>query len=252
MIQLTTWKVKAIQVGTIDGALKGVLHFGGDPTPVLLPMWVVAATDGVHKVLIDTGIDDLAEVVKGPEPFAHQKPEENTLVALKDAMGWAPEDVDAVINTHLHFDHCGCNKYFKNAKLYVQRREWVAAHNPIPSNAQLYYEPYFSKKGISYFQWSFLDGETEIYPGLIVIPTPGHTYGHQSVLLNTQQGTLCVAGDVVSCVENINLNMETNIVIDPPAVYESFRSIREKADRIIPGHEFKIRDRAEQDFPEII
>ena len=249
---MVEWKVKAIQVGTIDGALKGVLHFGGDPTPVLLPMWIVAATDGEHKVLIDTGIDEIEEVVRGPEPFAHQKPEENTLLAVKDAMGWAPEDIDVVINTHLHFDHCGSNKYFKNARLVVQRREWETAHDPIPSMAHLYYEPYFSKKVISYFQWEFIEGEVELFPGLICFPTPGHTFGHQSVLLNTDQGSLCVAGDVVSCVENINLNMETNIIADPTLVYKSFKSIREKADRIIPGHEFKIRDRAERDFPEII
>lgn len=249
---MAKWKLKVIQVGSIDGALKGVLHFGGDPTPVQLPMWVVAATDGVHKVVIDTGIDELQAVVNGPEPLAHQKPEEKTLVALKDAMGWNPEDVDTVINTHLHFDHCGCNQYFKNARLYVQRAEWIAAHNPVPSNAHLYYEPYFSKKVISYFQWEFLEGETEIYPGLIVIPTPGHTLGHQSVLLDTEQGTVCVAGDVVSVTENINLNMETNIVVDTSLVYKSFASIREKADQIIPGHEFRICDRAEKDFPEII
>lgn len=249
---MAIWKVKVIQVGTIDGALKGILHFGGDPTPVILPMWMVAATDGVHKVIIDTGIDDIDEVINGPEPFAHQKPEEQTLVALKDATGWDADDVDTVINTHLHFDHCGCNKYFKKAKLYVQRKEWIAAHNPIPSNKHLYFDPYFNKKVISYFQWEFLDGETEIFPGLIAFPTPGHTAGHQSILLNTEQGPLCVAGDVVSCVENINVNMEPNIVYDPPAVYESYRSIREKAVQIIPGHEFKIKDRAEKDFPELV
>lgn len=249
---LAKWKVKAIRVGRIDGALKGVLHFGGDPTPVQLPMWVVAATEGVHKVLIDTGIDELEAVVNGPEPLAHQNPEENTLVALKDAMGWTADDVDTVINTHLHFDHCGCNQYFKNAKLYVQRKEWQAAHNPVPSMKHLYYEPYFSKKVIPYFQWKFLDGETEIYPGLMVIPTPGHTYGHQSVLLDTDQGTLCVAGDVVSCTDNLSENMETNIVLDAAMVYQSFASIREKADRIIPGHEFRISDRSEMDFPEIV
>ncbi len=246
------WQVKVIQVGTISGSMSGILHFGGNGKAVELPMWIVAATDGEHKVVIDTGIDELEPIVNGPEPFAHQKPEEKTLVALKRAMGWDAADVDAVINTHLHFDHCGCNQYFKNATLYVQRTEWIAAHNPVRGTAHLYYEPYFSKKVISYFQWKFLDGETEIYPGLIVIPTPGHTYGHQSVLLNTEQGTLCVAGDIASALENINLNMETNIMVDSKKVYESYASIREKADRIIPGHEFRIPDGAERDFPEII
>ena len=66
------WQVKAIQVGTISGSMSGILHFGGNGKAVELPMWIVAATDGEHKVVIDTGIDELEPIVNGPEPFAHQ------------------------------------------------------------------------------------------------------------------------------------------------------------------------------------
>lgn len=246
---MVKWQVKAIQVGSIHANMSGLMHYIGEQKPVEVPIWVVAATDGQHKVLIDTGIDDLASVVAGPEPNCCQKPEEQTLTALKNAMGWEPEDVDLVINTHLHFDHCGCNKYFPNAKICVQRREWEFAHHPISSTSFLYYRPFFDRTAVSYFQWKFVEGETELYPGMIVIPTPGHTAGHQSVLINTEEGVLCVAGDIVSVVENINCNIEANIVVNAQDVYMSFERIRERAHYILPGHEFRVKDGTQSGFP---
>ena len=246
---MVKWKVKAIQVGTINSNMSGVLHYIGESRPVVLPIWIVAATDGKNKVLIDTGIDDLASVVAGPEPNCRQEKEEETLTALKNMMGWEPEEVNFIINTHLHFDHCGCNKYFKNARICVQKKEWESAHHPISSTAFLYYRPFFDKNAVPYFQWQFVEGETELMPGLAVIPTPGHTEGHQSVLVNTEEGVLCVAGDIVTIADNINRNIEANIVVDAAKVYESFVRIRDRARLILPGHEFSVKNGAESGFP---
>lgn len=239
-------------VGSIGGNMSGLLHYIGENKAVEVPMWMVAATDGVHKVIIDTGIDELEPIVSGPEPNCHRRSEQRTVTALRSAMGWEASEVDTVVNTHLHFDHCGGNRFFKNARLLVQRDEWEAANSPIPSTAFLYYEPYFSKNTISYFQWQFTSGEEEVYPGMLVLPTPGHTLGHQSVLIDTEEGTLCVAGDAVNIADNINTNTESSIVVDSRKVFSSFASIREKADRIIPGHEFRIQDLSENGFPQIL
>ena len=79
-------------------------------------------------------------------------------------MGWEPEDIDIIINTHLHYDHCGSNHYLPNAVIYVQRKEYETAFDPASPQKQLYSSRFFDKKAISYFQWRFLDGESEILP----------------------------------------------------------------------------------------
>jgi glyoxylase-like metal-dependent hydrolase (beta-lactamase superfamily II) len=248
---VVTWSVKTIRLGTISADKSGLTHFRNFGVKLELPIWCVAATDGRHKVLIDTGIDDIDWVVAGPEPAAHQRQDEQMRAALKAAMDWSPGDVDIVINTHLHFDHCGCNFMFKNARIYVQKKEMEAAYDPPAGIKHLYAPKCFDKHAVPYFQWEFLDGEAAIAPGLLVFPTPGHTLGHQSVLINIEEGALCVAGDVASLVENITANIETSILVDAAAVYASFDSIRRKADFIIPGHEPGIPNLCKSGFPRI-
>jgi len=99
-----------------------------------------------------------------------------------------PRDVLCVINTHLHFDHCGGNRLFAGTPIYVQRREREEARTEdytIPEWVEF--------DGATYVE---LEGEHEVLPGLRVVPTPGHTPGHQSVLVETDEGLVVVAGDV--------------------------------------------------------
>ncbi len=246
------WKITVIRGGTISADKSGCTHYRNFGVKIELPIWFVALTNGDLKVLIDTGMDDLEWVVKsGAEPFAHQNEEEQTHRALKVAMNWMPEEVDIVINTHLHYDHCGCNRLFKNADIYLQRRELEAAFNPPPGLRHLYAARYFDKNAVPYFQWKLLDGEALIAPGLLAFPTPGHSHGHQSVLVDTGEGAVCVTGDVANLAENIYENIETGIVVDADAVYKSFETIRRRAQFIIPGHEPGIPNLCEHGFPEV-
>jgi N-acyl homoserine lactone hydrolase len=84
-----------------------------------------------------------------------------------------PGDVRLVINTHLHFDHCGQNAVFKHAPFYVQRTELDRARREARPLAD-----WFDFAGA---RFELLDGDAEIAPGIRVIATPGHTVGHQSV-----------------------------------------------------------------------
>ena len=99
-----------------------------------------------------------------------------------------PRDVVTVVNTHLHFDHCGGNRFFAGIPIYVQAREREAARAPgytVPAWVEF--------DGADYVE---LDGEAELLPGIRVMPTPGHSPGHQSVLVETDEGLVVVAGDV--------------------------------------------------------
>jgi N-acyl homoserine lactone hydrolase len=99
--------------------------------------------------------------------------------ALAD-IDMAPADIDLVINTHLHFDHCGQNAVFSHAACYVQRGE--------VERAKVESRELFDWFGFMNARFEMLDGDAEIVPGVRVIATPGHTTGHQSVLVSVADG----------------------------------------------------------------
>jgi N-acyl homoserine lactone hydrolase len=143
----------------------------GEPWPGYLH--VIEHPDG--RILVDTGmIDSTPELDEEWHPTIY--PER------------IPREAALVVNTHLHFDHCGGNRLFPGLPIYVQRLEREAARVPgytIPEWVEF--------EGANYVE---LDGAAEIIPGVRVLRTPGHTPGHQSVLVETEDGLVVVAGDV--------------------------------------------------------
>lgn len=246
------WRVKAMRLGGFTLDRSAMTHYKGKGESIFVPVWAAAATDGVHRVVVDTGIHDAEELRATSEPGCRQEPHELMPAALDRAFGWKPEDVDIVVLTHLHNDHTGNSRLFTNADFYLQRAEWEAANNPIDFEKIYYVQKLFDKTAVNYFQWNFLDGETEILPGLRVIPAPGHTRGLQCALFDIPGGPLCVSGDAANVAENINENLEPNIVVDARQVYESFRRIRQVARLILPGHEPSIPDMTETEFSAIL
>ncbi len=144
---------------TVDGELWPV--FG----------WTIATNEGT--VLVDTGMIDST-----PELDAEWGP------VLRE---WDVPDVVAVINTHLHFDHCGGNRRFLGKPMYVQRAELAAAVEPD------YLEDWVRFPGQNYVE---LDGDTELFAGVSVLSTPGHSAGHQSVVVRNDDGIVVLGGDV--------------------------------------------------------
>ena len=105
-----------------------------------------------------------------------------------DALGehdLSPADVKIVINSHLHFDHCGQNAVFKHAPFYIQRTELDRARREDDAS-------WFDFAGA---RFELLDGDAEIAEGVRVVATPGHTVGHQSVFVETAAGSEVMIGD---------------------------------------------------------
>jgi N-acyl homoserine lactone hydrolase len=107
------------------------------------------------------------------------------LPAALAAVGFRPADVTLVVNCHLHFDHCGGNPLLAGRPIVTQRGELAAARG----TADYTLPELVDAPGLRYEQ---LDGEAEIRPGVLVVPTPGHTDGHQSVVVRLGDGTVIV------------------------------------------------------------
>jgi N-acyl homoserine lactone hydrolase len=125
-------------------------------------------------VLVDTGVG-------GPQHVLDDWRVVNRTVA--DALAeldMSPADIGLVINTHLHFDHCGQNAVFPHAPAYVQRTELARMQR---ESRELY--DWF---GFMNARFELLDGDAEVLPGLEVITTPGHTQGHQCVIVRGDDG----------------------------------------------------------------
>jgi N-acyl homoserine lactone hydrolase len=115
------------------------------------------------------------------------------VTSIEDALaehGISIEDVTGVANCHLHFDHSGQNgRIPPGVPLFVQRDEWTKVHEPDYTVPE-----WIDVPGLSY---EVLDGTFEVAPGLRLVPTPGHTAGHQSLVLDTSEGTVVLAGQAV-------------------------------------------------------
>ena len=151
------------------------LHFcdvtvAGEVWPVF--GWAIHGREGT--ILVDTGmIDSTPELDREWSPRLHPWPELGNVVA--------------VINTHLHFDHCGGNRRFAGTPTYVQRTELEAALAPD------YLEEWVRFPGATYVE---LDGDADLFEGVSVLLTPGHSVGHQAVVVETDDGLVVLGGDV--------------------------------------------------------
>ena len=167
---------------------------------------------GEKNILIETGIgnklpDKLVQIYKQPAK----------LLDNLHTAGVAPEEIDIVINTHLHFDHCGWNTVrrgdqivatFPNAKYYVQRKEWEHGCLQLERDAISYVSPNYDPL-LETGQMVLLDGDQELLPGISVKVFPGHTANMQAVIIESGGGKgtkkACYISDLIPTSMHIGL-----------------------------------------------
>ena len=159
---------------TVTPVLVADLRVEGERMPVYAH--VIDHPDA--RVLVDTGIREphLMTVDLDPRP----RP--------PDEWGIDLTSIDIVVNTHLHFDHCGNNHLFAGTPIHVQRRELDDA---------LTLDDYTIRDWVqaSGVQYVPVDGELELLPGMRLVPAPGHTRGSQIIALDTGDRPTVLAGD---------------------------------------------------------
>lgn len=212
---------------------KGFVTLGRDMGKIIrIPVYCFLVEHSKGNVLIDSGFSSDFEKTWGKR-LRFYKPilEKNMIEYVKKKN----IKIDFIINTHLHIDHCENNHYFKNAQIIVQKKEFEAACNPKPYQLLAY--PDKIDKNLNY---RFIDGNLDLFnDGAIkIIQTPGHTEGHQSVLLNVDGKKIFIAGDACYASENLKYNCLPGILWNPDKIMECYDMIRNlKNTRIIFGHE---------------
>jgi glyoxylase-like metal-dependent hydrolase (beta-lactamase superfamily II) len=160
---------------------------------------------------------------------------------LEDALaeaGFTPDDVDVVIDTHLHFDHAGGNTRraadgaielaFPRARYVVQRGEFEWAHSR-NERIQASYLPHNFDPVMEAGRLELLDGDQEIVPGISVVRTPGHTPHHQSVLIRSAGETACFLADVIPTSAHLPLPWIMGYDVEPLVTLESKRTLLQRA-----------------------
>ncbi|WIY81435.1 N-acyl homoserine lactonase family protein [Propionimicrobium sp. PCR01-08-3] len=152
----------------------------GDLAGVGMPIYVYLIEHPQATVLVDTGLTELHPAVSDLDPRIRPLTEQNL-----DLSG-----IDIVVNTHLHFDHCGGNHLFADRPIYVQRRELEDARTQDDYTIREWVDP----RDVA-LQYHPVDGEFELLPGVRLVPAPGHTRGSQIVVIGTGDRSVIIAGD---------------------------------------------------------
>ncbi len=173
-----------------------------------------------EKILVDTGIGDLPPRYRKYHDVIRRKNQELRYSLKKE--GLAPNDVTLVVNTHLHFDHCGNNRLFPNAKFLSQIDEIRYAYFPDRFMRVSYLRDFFDIEG------DFLPvrGRYSVGEEVEVVPTPGHTIGHQSVIVKWKGRNIVYTGDAAPLPENIEKRNITGMVYDTARASESIDLLR--------------------------
>lgn len=200
--------------------------------------------DGDKKILVDTGAGDINHIIDirmkhGDKFYLKEVASINDALAEMDIV---PADIDIVINTHLHWDHCGGNKFFPDAKFFLPEAD-VALALTAP-----YWAPHFFADMRSCVtdiagNATLVSNNMSITKNVRLVWLGGHTPGSLGVLINTEdRGTVALAGDVVCKYENLDNDWigPAGNIWNVTEMIDAVTMLRSISDEIVPSHDWRI------------
>ena len=204
----------------------------GHGTEVRFPVYAIYVDHPRAKILIDTGFEK--DWVERKLPF--EKPQQTaaqTVDAQLRAIGVAPDDIDIVVNSHLHFDHCSANKKFPNARFVFSKSELRHAYVPDPWERLGYDSDLVNMPGAKMDLLELNGYDYDVVPGVTLIDTPGHSAGHLSAVVKLGSQTPMVFPiDVAWLRHNLEDKVLMGLHSDPTDLLNSMVKIENIALRL--------------------
>lgn len=244
------WKITIIEYGVFADTPRGqniyLSHWEKNGANILTDNSanVTLVQGHGHNIIFDTGYYDEVRFASDGGAGVLRASE------YLEAVGLKPEDIDTVILSHLHYDHCDNVELFSNAKVYVGRHEyegWKKACQEIPRHHKVvfvYFEERVLEKLKKIEEEGRLvlveDGE-EIYPGISVHLAAGHSFGDQVLAINTEDGVYVSTQDAAYTLENVETWTPMGYGLSQVGMCNAFDVIRKLVDdnmlHVIPGHD---------------
>jgi 4-pyridoxolactonase len=194
---------------------------------VRIPSYGVLVEHDDGLFVFDTGFDLEHTSRVLPFELPEQTPEQTIPEQLR-LCGHEPGEVTTLVNSHLHFDHVGGNKYLREARVVVHEQELAQAREHEPFEHFGYSDHSWDAEGTPFEP---IAGDIEIAKGLWLFETPGHTVGHYSLLVTPESGRpMLFAFDVVYTGEALAREIQAGFHNDPVAGVRSIRRIRQIAE----------------------
>jgi 4-pyridoxolactonase len=237
-------RVYLLDNGTLAIDMSFVTWNHGHGTEYRFPVYAIFIDHPQGKILVDTGFDKAWVERVLPFEKPRQEPSQ-TLTAQLALLGLRPEQITHVVNSHLHFDHCSGNTQFPDATFVMTKEELRHAFVP-ETFERLGYDRQLVDMPSAKMQLLDLRGyEYELVPGVTLIDTPGHSYGHMSVVVKLgSQAPMVFPIDVAWTRENLEHRHPMGLHVDPLQLQYSMMKIQNIADRI-GGKIFLPHDAAE-------
>jgi glyoxylase-like metal-dependent hydrolase (beta-lactamase superfamily II) len=233
-------KLYALECGHLTGPFRGE---GGGDIRIPVPCYLFDHPRG--KALVDTGLhpgmrdDPHARIGRVADLLRSELPDGADVASRLHALGTDPGELRYLVNTHMHFDHAGGNELIpEHVELVVQAREWAAANDSAGIEAN-HFNPadYGQPRPVRE-----VDGEHDLYGdgSVVLLPTPGHTSGHQSLRVRVDDGELVLCADGCYFADWIDSEQTSPFGSDKEQEIESLRALRALRDggaRMIFGHD---------------
>ena len=203
--------------------------------PISMPTYSVLIDHADGLYLYDSGFD-LKHFQDNFVGGAGSQTKEQTIPAQFDLLGLKPTDVNYVINSHFHFDHCAGNKFCRHAKTICHKCELEASFNCQPFEKFVYSDRSFvppdfdPEKDLSSIGFECLTGDQEIAKGIHLFETPGHTLGHYSLMVTLPgRRPMLFTGDASYAQRNLDNMHVTAAHLDPVQCLKSMQRLKDIA-----------------------
>lgn len=248
----STMTIHPLDLGTLvdfDKSIFTLRHNQGVKLDV--PCLAYLIQGGRKAILVDTGPCNADFAVRYHRTL-RKEPAQEVPNAL-GKLGVPPDQIDLVILTHLHWDHCFNLEHFPNASFVVQKKELEYAAAPLPADRGPYeaFIPGIRPPWMEVFgRITPVEGDVEIVEGVRLLHLPGHTPGFQGVSVETGEGPWVIAGDTIPLFENWGKDATSpktpgGIYQDLFSYYDTLERLKTFGDKILPGHDPRVLDHSE-------